>query len=309
MKKVSFLISAHNEEKLIHRPLENLLHLPYDRYEVLIGLDGCTDKTEEIVRSFCLRSRKFRYFSFSERRGKPEIINRLLRHATGELIVIHDADWIFSANNKKTLHRFFSVFDDPTVGGIAESFPVEWAPSSSQQGNLAYKMVAYSSFLWFSYQKEHFAVKKEHLFVVTHASMFLTNIFRKKLYTKNFSLGDDFERTASIMQQGSKVVLFERENMPRMIATYTTHRLRDLFKQKIRTAAARKQLLRAGVFRFSLFSYYSSILLYFLKHLWHWGIVVGFLLLLWIFLFSFATFLSSFRRTTTRGGWTLRARR
>ena len=309
MKKVSFLISAHNEEKLIRRPLENLLHLPYDRYEVLIGLDGCTDRTEEIVRSFCRRSRKFRYFSFSGRHGKPEIIDRLLHHATGELIVIHDADWIFSVRSKKALHHFLSVFDDPAVGGIAESFPVEWNFSSLQQGNLAYKMVAYSSFLWFSYQKEHFTVKRGSLFIVAHSSMFLTNIFRKKLYTKNFSLGDDFERTASIMQQGSTVVLFERDDMPRMIATYTTHRLRDLFKQKIRTAAARTQLVRAGVFRFSLFSYYASILFYFLRRLWQWGIVVGLLLLLWILLFSIATLFSSFCRTTTHGGWTLRARR
>ena len=309
MKKISFLISAHNEEQLIRLPLENLLHLPYERYEVLVGLDGCTDNTEEIVRSFCRRSRKFHSFSFSGRHGKPEIIDRLMHHATGDIIVVHDADWTFSARSKKALHDFFSVFDDRTVGGIAESYPVEWNSSSLRQGNMAYKMVAYSSFLWFSYQKEHFTIKEGNLFFVTHPSMFLTNIFRKELYTKNFSLGDDFERTASIMRRGSKVVLFEREDMPRMIAAYTSHRLRDIFRQKIRTAAARKQLARAGVFRFSLFSYYSSVFVYFFKHLWQWGIVAGFLLLLWILLFSLATFFSSFRRTTTHGGWTLRARR
>ena len=58
-------MAAHNEEKIIERTLKNLMHIPYENYEVLIGLDGCTDRTEEIVKSFCERSNKFRYFSLS----------------------------------------------------------------------------------------------------------------------------------------------------------------------------------------------------------------------------------------------------
>jgi len=52
MKKISFLISAHNEEKIIGRTLENLINLPYENYEIILGLDGCTDNTERIVKSF-----------------------------------------------------------------------------------------------------------------------------------------------------------------------------------------------------------------------------------------------------------------
>ena len=50
--KISFLIPAHNEEKIIATTISHLLKIPYDNYEVIIGLDGCTDKTEEIVKNF-----------------------------------------------------------------------------------------------------------------------------------------------------------------------------------------------------------------------------------------------------------------
>ena len=50
--KLSFLIPAHNEEKIISKTLNNLINLPYENYEVLVGLDGCTDRTEEIVKRF-----------------------------------------------------------------------------------------------------------------------------------------------------------------------------------------------------------------------------------------------------------------
>ena len=54
--KISFLIAAHNEEKIIGKTLENLLRLPYSNFEVIIGLDGCTDNTEKIVKNYCEKS-------------------------------------------------------------------------------------------------------------------------------------------------------------------------------------------------------------------------------------------------------------
>ncbi len=47
--KISFLMAAHNEEKIIGEALDSLSKIPYENYEVIIGLDGCTDGTEGIV--------------------------------------------------------------------------------------------------------------------------------------------------------------------------------------------------------------------------------------------------------------------
>src|SRR5437867_5756246 len=52
--KVSIVISAHNEESVVGRRIENLLALDYprDRLEILIGSDGSTDRTGEIIRRY-----------------------------------------------------------------------------------------------------------------------------------------------------------------------------------------------------------------------------------------------------------------
>ena len=51
--EVSIVISAHNEEQVIGRRIENLLALDYppERLHILIGSDGSTDRTAEIVKS------------------------------------------------------------------------------------------------------------------------------------------------------------------------------------------------------------------------------------------------------------------
>ncbi|MFT5170064.1 MAG: biofilm PGA synthesis N-glycosyltransferase PgaC, partial [Candidatus Omnitrophota bacterium] len=50
---VSILISVWNEADVIKGKLRNLLALDYpeDKFEIIIGADGCTDKTIEIINS------------------------------------------------------------------------------------------------------------------------------------------------------------------------------------------------------------------------------------------------------------------
>ena len=309
-KKISFLISAHNEERIIGKTLQNLLELPYDNYEVVLGLDGCTDRTEDIAKEFCKKSKKFRYYKLNLRQGKTAVINKIIKNARGEIIVINDADWIFTAKSKESLKKFFSVFDDKSIGSIAESFPVEWQEDKIRKGNLGYKMVAYSSYFWLEFQKENFTYRKKNndkLLYLKEPTMFLTNIFRRKLYKESFSLGDDFERTKDIMDAGCKIVIFDDINMPRMKCIYDKISVRDLFRQKKRTATARRQI--KGEQKVNTGNYYLSALQYMIKESWKKSISTGMIVLSWIVLTLIATFFSSFRKLDTRKGWALRARK
>lgn len=309
-RKISFLVAAHNEEKIIAKTLQNLLELPYENYEVLLGLDGCTDRTEDIVKEFCKKSRKFRHFKLNLRQGKTAVVNNIIKHAKGEIVIINDADWLFTAKNKESLKRFLSVFDDKEIGSIAESFPVEWQEDKIKKGNLGYKMVAYSSYFWLEFQKKNFTYKKSrnsNLLYLKEPTMFLTNIFRKKLYKESFSLGDDFERTQDIVDAGCKIVIFDDISMPRMKCIYDKIYLRDLFRQKKRTAIARRQI--KGEQKVNTGNYYLSALQYMIRESWKRSIGVGMIVLLWIFLTLAATALSSFKKPDTRKGWALRARK
>ncbi|MBS3091161.1 glycosyltransferase [Candidatus Pacearchaeota archaeon] len=305
-RKISFLIAAHNEEKIIAKTLDNLLRLPYKDYEVLIGLDGCTDRTVEIVRDFCMENKKFKYYIMNLRQGKNAVINSIIKKAKGEIIIINDADWIFKTKDRESLEKFIALFDNPKMGGISESLPLEWEEDIMKNSNLGYRMVAYSSYLWYKFQKKKFAERRKGLLYVKEPALFITNIFRKKLYKENTSLSDDFERTKDIISQDYDVVISEERYNPKMAPVYNEVSIRDLFKQKIRTARAREQIKDEHNIKEK---YYLSAILYILKNSWKLGINVGFMMIFWIFLTGIATIYSNMKKFNTKEGWTLRVKR
>src|SRR5262245_49751057 len=68
--KVSLIIPAHNEAKLLKGKIENSLELTYpkDKLEIIIASDASNDKTADIVRSFAKDGVKL--VETCERRGK-----------------------------------------------------------------------------------------------------------------------------------------------------------------------------------------------------------------------------------------------
>ncbi|MBS3100193.1 glycosyltransferase [Candidatus Pacearchaeota archaeon] len=307
--KISFLIAAHNEEKIIRECVETIANLPSKKHEIIVGLDGCTDRTEEIVKELAEKHKNLRYFSLNLRQGKNAVINEIIKKARGEIVVINDADWIFISKDKKSFDKFFSVFDNPKIGGIAESFPAEWHKDRIENSDIGYKMEAYSSFLWYEFQKEKFTYEKEGLRCLKEPTMFLTNIFRKNLYKENLSLGDDFERTHYIMSQGYKIVQFDNDKMPRIKTTYNTLKIKDIFRLKIRTAVARAQLNERNLQNITIGNYYFPFIVYALKESMKKGLNWFGIILFWIILSSTAAFFAGFKKIGTKEGWKIRQKR
>ena len=308
--KISFLLPAHNEGKIIAKTLANLMNLSYDNYEVIIGLDGCTDDTENIVKTCdLLYPGKLRYFKLNLRQGKPAVINSIIKHATGDIIIINDADWIFRVESQEAIERFLSTFDDPSVGGICENNALEFEEIRLRTGNLGFKMVAYSSQLWYEYQKKEFTSTEGNMGYLNEPAMFLTNVFRKTLFKPNESLGDDFERTNDILDTGKKIVIPLDEDSPRFIPVYDSISIKDLFKLKIRTAIAREQVQsKRPLPKY----YYPKAVWYILSRSWKYGIGVGLMMIFWIALTTCATFIGKFkykRGVSTKEGWKLRVKR
>ena len=166
MKKISFIIAAHNEERLIGTALTHLANLPYPNYEVILGLDGCTDRTLEIIKEF--QEKKpgiFRYYELNERKGKDRVLNLIIPMATGEFLIIHDADWHFKVNSENDLIEMMKWFDeDPKLGGILESFPIEWEPERVKKNNsIAFLSIAWTSYFWIEYLKEYHSIRNSNI--------------------------------------------------------------------------------------------------------------------------------------------------
>lgn len=110
---VSVIVAAHNEESGIEEKLRNLLALDYPRdlVEILIGSDGSSDRTEDIVSTFAHEG--VGLVSFPKQQGKSSIQNGLVAAASGELLVFTDADCLLS---RGALSLLVSTFADSRVG-------------------------------------------------------------------------------------------------------------------------------------------------------------------------------------------------
>jgi len=134
--KVSVVMSVHNEEAIIGEKMRNLLAMdyPYDRLEIIIGSDNSTDKTDEIIKSF--NDPRVKLIHYAPQSGKTIVQNRLLKLATGDLVLCTDADSLLTSQSLKLM---VDKFLDPKVavvnprykrinedGSPAESFYDRW---------------------------------------------------------------------------------------------------------------------------------------------------------------------------------------
>lgn len=114
---VSVVISAYNEETVIARRIQNLLDQDYPReqVEILIGSDGSTDATCEIVARY--RFAGVQLAAFPVRRGKANVLNDLVARARGEYVVFTDAASVFYPGAMKQLVAGFWRY--PTAAVIS----------------------------------------------------------------------------------------------------------------------------------------------------------------------------------------------
>lgn len=116
--KVTVLISAFNEEKEIERTVVNKLFQDYppDRLNVIVVLDGSTDRTDEIVRGIARHSGgRLKLLRQEPRQGKTQALNMAVTHASGDILVFADANSIYAPDTTRALAQSFA---DPSVGYV-----------------------------------------------------------------------------------------------------------------------------------------------------------------------------------------------
>ncbi len=111
MKVLSIIIPVYNEEATVGEVLQRVFAVKLDGWksQVIVVDDGSTDKTSKIVGSW---QKKATIIVQSQNQGKGAAIMEGMKHATGEVVLLQDADLEYSPTDYPKL---LEQFADPRV--------------------------------------------------------------------------------------------------------------------------------------------------------------------------------------------------
>jgi len=223
---VSIIISVCNEEKIIETKIKNCLELDYpkDKLEVIIGSDGSSDTTNEIVGKYVSRGIKF--YKWAKKRGKPGVLNDLVSQANGEIIVFTDTRQIFQ---KDVLKELTENFSDENVGCVNGELILDNKEKNSMGGGVG---------LYWKYEK--FLRRKESQIGSTIGATGAIYAIRKRLYIPppSDTILDDVFIPMRIVDQGYRAIFEPKARAYDEIS----QDFKEEFARKVRTLCGNWQI-------------------------------------------------------------------
>lgn len=100
--KISVIVPVFNEEKTIADILEKVLHVSVfgHQTEIIVVDDASTDATGQILKKY---GDKIKFFQNKKNSGKGFSVRRGIQQATGDVIIIQDADLEYDPNDYEKL--------------------------------------------------------------------------------------------------------------------------------------------------------------------------------------------------------------
>jgi cellulose synthase/poly-beta-1,6-N-acetylglucosamine synthase-like glycosyltransferase len=117
LPKVTVLIPAFNEAKVIQGTIENKLaqDYPSELLEVIVISDESEDGTDEIVNKIAAQDSRVKLVRQVPRQGKTSGLNLAMPQASGEIVVFSDANSHYQLN---AITKLVECFADPSVGYV-----------------------------------------------------------------------------------------------------------------------------------------------------------------------------------------------
>jgi cellulose synthase/poly-beta-1,6-N-acetylglucosamine synthase-like glycosyltransferase len=224
---ISVIVPAYNEEKVIAKALEAILEADYPRKEIIIVDDGSTDGTFEEAARFDDRVTILR----KENGGKSSALNYGAKFATGEILMVVDADTIVG---RESLLEIANKFADENVVAVAGNIKVVNRNSWLTRCQALEYIIAIQTF---RRALDYFG----SVTVVPGAlGAYRRRVLEEVGLYDNDTLTEDFDATLKALKTGFVV----QGSSSAVAFTQSPQTLRDLYRQRVRWYRGNFQTLR-----------------------------------------------------------------
>lgn len=118
--KITVIIPAYNEGTYLPQVLDKILSVsmaPHELWQVIVSNDASTDNTHEVLRQYAHRHKCITVISGARNRGKTAAIREAIPLATGDVVIIQDADLEYDPGDYARLIAPISAGDATVVYG------------------------------------------------------------------------------------------------------------------------------------------------------------------------------------------------
>lgn len=248
---ISVILSVYNEEQVIESKIENLFQSDFSPHqlEVIAGSDASTDNTNAILASLVKKYPNLHFYSFSQRQGKPSVINQLVKYANHQILIFTDANIFFEP---LTLFHLVKHFKNPDIGLVGGNIVV---PHTEKKG---------ISFQEKTFMTNEIKIKYDEgkiwgAMIGAHGACYA---MRKEYFSpipEGFAV-DDFYITLKVLERKSRCILeLAARYMEKM-----SDNSKDEFARKVRISAGNFQNLK--IFKHLLWPPYRGLAFCFLSH-------------------------------------------
>jgi glycosyltransferase involved in cell wall biosynthesis len=178
---VSVIMPAYNVEAYIGECLDSVLNQPLQNIEVICVDDASTDRTMDIIESYCKRDKRVKVVSYGKNMGLAYARNRGLEVALGKYIYFLDSDdyvkpMIFTElidcaekNNTDCVYFDSEVLDEDDIGFMNTSFGVPEVAGKVLNGKDFFIILqnnnTYRNSVWRQFWSRDFLLKSKIRFI------------------------------------------------------------------------------------------------------------------------------------------------